>query len=51
MINFIKDYFMAIVWIIFVLCVYIYAYIDYIYFKNNWKEKIENFYKVLTEEE
>ena len=51
MIEFVKNHYMIIVWAASIIIIYAYAYLDYIYYKNNLKEKIENFYNALTEEE
>lgn len=51
MIEFVKNHYMIILWAASIIIIYAYAYLDYIYYKNNLKEKIENFYNALTEEE
>lgn len=51
MLDFIKEYTLLFGWIIFVFAVYIYACLDYIYYRYNFKDKILHIYETLTEEE
>lgn len=38
-------------WFCFVILVYIYAYLDYLYYQYNIKDKASQLYEALTEEE
>jgi hypothetical protein len=38
-------------WLCFVILVYIYAYLDYLYYQYNIKDKASQLYEALTEEE
>jgi hypothetical protein len=51
MLDFIKNHPYLVGWVLFVLLVYIYAYLDYAYYKYNFKDKVMHFYEALTEEE
>ena len=51
MLDFIKNHPFLVGWVLFVLLVYIYAYLDYAYYKYNFKDKVMHFYEALTEEE
>lgn len=51
MLDFIKEHPFLVSWIAFVLLVYLYAFLDYIYYRHNIKEKAIHIYHALTEEE
>jgi hypothetical protein len=51
MFDFIKEHLFLFAWCVFVLAVYIYAYLDYVYYRYNVKDKIIHLYEALTEEE
>ena len=51
MLEFIKAHPILIGWLCFVILVYIYAYLDYLYYQYNIKDKVSQLYEALTEEE
>lgn len=51
MLDFIKQHPFLIGWLCFVILVYLYAYLDYVYYRFNVKEKVLKIYDALTEEE
>lgn len=51
MIDFIQEHFILTGWVAFVILVYLYAYLDYVYYRYHIKDKIIQLYEALTEEE
>lgn len=51
MLDFIKQHPFLIGWLCFVILVYLHAYLDYVYYRFNVKEKVLKIYDALTEEE
>lgn len=51
MLEFIKEHPILTSWAIFVVLVYLYALLDYIYYRYNIKQKLFKIYEALTEEE
>lgn len=51
MLEFIKQHPFLIGWLCFVILVYIYASLDYAYYRYNIKDKLSKIYNALTEEE
>ena len=51
MLEFVKQHYLLIAWMAFVILVYLYVYLDYLYYKNNVREKLYKMYEALTEED
>lgn len=51
MLDFIKEYPILTAWICFVILVYLYAYLDFSYYRYRIKDKAIQIYEALTEEE
>ncbi len=50
MLDFVKEHYLIIIWATFVVLVYIFAILDYYYYKNNVRDKLNKMYEALTEE-
>lgn len=50
MLDFVKEHYLIVIWATFVVFVYIFTFLDYSYYKNNVREKLNKMYEALTEE-
>jgi hypothetical protein len=51
MVNLIKEHYILVGWFCFVVLTYLFAYLDYAYYRYNIKDKVMQIYEALTEEE
>ncbi len=51
MVDFIKEHLILTCWLAFVVLVYLFAWLDYVYYRYELKKKAIQFYEAITEEE
>ena len=49
--DIIKEHYILAGWLCFVALVYLYAYLDYLYYRHNIKDKLQKAYEAITEED
>jgi len=51
MLDFIQKQPLLVGWLIFVVLIYLYVYLDYMYYRHNIKNKLKQAYEAITEED